>query len=66
MNKKTRPIGVALISKRDGKWRCSWKYLIGTKMFPNLSKHRSLDLAKKKAKNLGLSFRLSNKVYLVQ
>ena len=55
----------AMLCKHKGRWICSWSYMLGFSSGVGSSTHKTLELAKKKAKSLGLHWKIGKKIYVL-
>ena len=55
----------ALICKHNGRWICSWSFMLGFSVHVRSSTHKTLELAKRKAKSLEIPWKIRKKVYAI-
>ena len=53
----------AILCKHNGRWICSWTFMLGFSVHVRSSTHKTLELAKKKAKSLEIPWKIRKKVY---
>ena len=53
----------AILCKHNGRWICSRTFMLGFSVHVRSSTHKTLELAKKKAKSLEIPWKIRKKVY---
>ena len=56
----------AIICKHNGQWICSWSFMLGFSVHVRSSIHKTLELAKKKAKSLDIPWKIRKRVYVLR
>jgi hypothetical protein len=56
----------AILCKHKNRWICSWTWSLGFTHGVDSSTHKTLELAKKKAKYLDLPWKIRKKVYVLR